>query len=247
MALPSSVTRRTALKKLALAGISLHILGTASSWAVETIPSPMDTSRTQGLKVGVASYSLRKLSIDDAIAGIKQLNVGYVSVFRAHVPIETGTVEECRIGGQKFKDAGLTLTSTGVVNLFNDEISMKKAFDNARAAGLPMMTVKPALDSFPLLDKFVKDYDIKVAIHNHGPEDAIYPSPYNAWKVIQDHDKRIGLCIDVGHTSRFGENPVEAIKKCKDRLYDLHLKDSLAALPGLAESVGYVRGMLAGM
>jgi sugar phosphate isomerase/epimerase len=142
----------------------------------------------------------------------------------------------------------------------------------------------------PLLDKFVKEFDIKLAIHNHGPEDKQFPSPYDVMSAVEKFDKRIGLCIDVGHTARAGVDPAEAIIKCRERLYDVHMKDIsamgarntpiesgrgilnsraiLAALvkikyqglvgfeyekdskdpvPGLAESVGYVKGLLAGL
>jgi sugar phosphate isomerase/epimerase len=136
----------------------------------------------------------------------------------------------------------------------------------------------------------VKEFDIKIAIHNHGPEDMRFPSPYDAWKAVEEYDGRLGLCIDVGHTARAGVDPAESILKCRDRVYDLHFKDinstapkggTLEAgrgvldlesilkalvkikyahllsfeyekdaddpIPGLAETVGYTRGLLAGI
>jgi sugar phosphate isomerase/epimerase len=142
----------------------------------------------------------------------------------------------------------------------------------------------------PILDSMVKEFDIRLAIHNHGPEDKRFPSPYDVWKAVEGYDRRIGLCIDIGHTARARVDPAEAIRRCRDRLYDLHIKDidSTAPegrtveagrgvldlrsilrallevgypnllsfeyekdeddpLPGLAESVGYVRGLLAGI
>jgi sugar phosphate isomerase/epimerase len=95
----------------------------------------------------------------------------------------------------------------------------------------------------PVLDRMVKEYDIKLAIHNHGPEDKHYPSPYDVMKVIDGFDKRIGLCIDVGHTARAGVNPSEAILKCKSRLYDLHLKDINSTAPNGA-TIEAGRGVL---
>ena len=78
----------------------------------------------------------------------------------------------------------------------------------------------------PILDKMVKEFDIKLAIHNHGPEDKRFPSPHDVWKAVEPYDKRIGLCIDVGHTARAKVDPAQAILKCRARLYDLHIKIS---------------------
>src|SRR5581483_3119198 len=122
------------------------------------------------------------------------------------------------------------------------------------AAGLPTMVCKPAADAFPLVEKFVREFDLKLAIHNHGPEDKVYPAPADAWKAGPAYDPRIGLCIDVGHAARAGADPVEAIRKCRERLFDVHLKDSLAET-GAARDVPVeigrgklnIRGMLAAL
>jgi inosose dehydratase len=284
---PTNLTRRAALKTAALSALSLPLLGTVGALAADATAK----DRTRGLRLGVATYSLNKLSVEDTIAAIKQLDIKYVGAFRNHIPW-AGTAEECRAAAAKFTDAGLTITGCGVIELPNKEDAVRKAFENAKAAGLPTMVCKPHKDAFPLVEKFVKEFDLRLAIHNHGPEDAVYPSPNDAWDAIQSFDKRIGLCIDVGHAARAGTNPADAIRKCKDRLYDVHLKDTLALegvkkdiptevgrgnldikgiltalveikytgvvafeyekignnpVTGLAECVGYVRGMLAGM
>ena len=83
----------------------------------------------------------------------------------------------------------------------------------------------------PILDKMVKEFDIKLAIHSHGPEDKRFPSPHDVWKAVEPYDKRIGLCIDVGHTARAKVDPADAILKCRARLYDLHLKDLMDTQP----------------
>jgi sugar phosphate isomerase/epimerase len=189
-----------------------------------------------------------------------------------------------------FRDAGITPLSCGNITMSDDESETRNAFEYARDAGIPTIVCKPTRQSLPFLDKMVKEYDIRLAIHNHGPEDKVWPSPYDPWEAIQSFDERIGLCIDVGHTARCGVDPVEAIRKCSTRLYDVHLKDLsvievksrvcevgrgvldirgiLQALldlkfarlvgleyekdmkepvPGIAESIGYVRGVLSGM
>jgi sugar phosphate isomerase/epimerase len=190
-----------------------------------------------------------------------------------------------------FRKAGLTPLSVGNVTMKTGEADIRTAFEYARDIGVPTIVCAPSHDALPVLDKMVKEYDIKLAIHNHGPEDkGFFPSPYDVMRAVENLDKRIGLCIDVGHTARAGVDPAESILKCQERVYDVHMKDIsgmgdrntpieggrgildlkaiFAALlkikfqglvgieyekdardpvPGLAESVGYFKGLLASM
>ncbi len=243
----------------------------------------------RGLKVGIATYSYKELSTEEAVRSTKRLGVSYASIKDFHLPLQS-TKEQRREVARMFRDAGITLLSCGVVSLSDDEGEVRNAFEYARDAGIPTIVCKPTRASLSMLDGMVKEFDIRLAIHNHGPEDKVWPSPYDAWEVIQSLDERIGLCIDVGHTIRCGVDPAESIRKCAGRLYDVHLKDLestegrskpteigrgvldtrsiLQALldigfayhvgleyekdlkdpiPGVAESIGYTRGMLSGM
>ena len=249
----------------------------------------VDGDPWRGLKIGVASYTLRKLPLDAAVKAIQRVGVSYVSIKDFHMPRQS-SAEERRAVSAKFKAAGITALSCGNVSMRNDEADIRSAFQYAKDAGLPTIVCAPQPESMPILDRMVKEFDIKLAIHNHGPEDKRFPAPVDVWKAIEKYDKRIGLCIDVGHTARAKADPVESILKYASRLYDCHLKDLantapkaenvevgrgvldikgiLAALikikyahqvafeyekdaddpiPGLAESVGYVRGVLSGM
>jgi inosose dehydratase len=243
----------------------------------------------RGLKVGVASYTLRKLPLDGAIAAIQRVGLSHVSIKDFHLPMAS-TADERRAVAARFKAAGITPLSCGNVKMENDKDDVRRAFEYARDTGLPAIVCTPHPDSMPILDAMVKEFDIRIAIHNHGPEDKRFPSPYDAWKAVEKYDRRLGLCIDVGHTARAGVDPAEAIRRCRERLYDIHLKDidSTAPagktveagrgvldlpsilralldvrfphlvsfeyekdaddpLPGLAETVGYVKGLLAAM
>jgi inosose dehydratase len=283
-------SRRDALKGAALAAIGFPLLRPLSMFAAAPISLP---DRTRGIKLGLASYTLNTLTVDQVIAVASQLELKTVSLFRLHCPWGTGTVEECRAVVKKFADAGITVTSTGVVELPNEETVVRKAFDNIKGAGMKKFVGRPTIESLPLVEKFVKEYDLTVAIHNHGPTDR-YPKAADAYKAIQPYDKRIGLCVDVGHGWLADEDPAATIRLARDRIYEVHLKDTrgpkdgkssdagpvivgrglvdikavLAALveikfahevefeyeepvpnkvPGLAESVGYTRGLLAAL
>jgi sugar phosphate isomerase/epimerase len=88
----------------------------------------------------------------------------------------------------------------------------------------------PEPDAMDLVEKMVKEFDQRVAIHNHGPTDKNgFPSPLDVLRVVKDRDARMGVCMDVGHTVRIGEDPVPVIEKCAGRLYEFHMKDVTAA------------------
>jgi inosose dehydratase len=258
--------------------------------ALETAdPAAPAADRWRGLKAGVASYTLRKLPLEAAIAAVKRVGVSYVSIKDFHLPLDSTTAQRKAVAAQ-FKASGITPLSVGNVGMKNDPADIRRAFEYARDIGVPTIVCSPEPESMKILDAMVKEFDIRLAIHNHGPEDKKFPSPYDVWTAVQPYDKRIGLCIDVGHTARAKVDPAEAIRKCRERLYDCHLKDidstvpdgktveagrgvldlkailralldvkyaHLASfeyekdendpLPGLSESIGYCKGLLAGM
>jgi inosose dehydratase len=283
----TTISRRDLLKTGALAGAAIPTVNLASFAAYVT----EEADPWLGLKIGVATYTVRELPIEEAIKVVQRVGLKYVSIknVKNHIDL-SHTTEERKQRAQVFRDAGLVPLSVGNVGMKNDEADIRRAFEYARDIGVPTMVCAPPKDAVPLLDKFVKEFDIKLAIHNHGPEDKQFPSPYDVMKAVENYDKRIGLCIDVGHTARAGVDPAESILKCRERLYDLHMKDIsalgerntpiesgrgilnsrsiLAALlkikyqglvgfeyekdakdpvPGLAESVGYTKGLLAGL
>jgi inosose dehydratase len=237
-------------------------------------------------ELGLASYTLRKFDLDQTLAMTKRVGLKYICFKDFHLKLDS-TPEQIQATVQKVKDAGLILYGGGVIYMRNED-QVRQAFDYAKAAGMKVIVGVPVPETLPLVDKLVKQYDIKVAIHNHGPTDKVYPVPATAYEKIKDLDKRIGLCNDIGHTMRAGVDPSESVEKFADRLLDVHIKDVSAAdakggaveigrgvidipklirtfvkikydgvvsfeyekdaddpLPGLAESVGYVRGVMA--
>src|SRR5687768_7347647 len=218
------VTRRQAIKATALAAAGLPL---ASGRHAEAAAA---ADGWRGLKAGVASYTLRKLPLDAAITAIRRVGLSYVSIKDFHLPLNS-TAEERKAVAAKFKAAGIIPLSCGNITMQNDEANVRQAFEYARDTGLPTIVCSPHPDSMPILDKMVKEFDIKLAIHNHGPEDKRFPSPHDVWNAVQKYDKRIGFCIDVGHTARAKVDPAEAIRKCRERLYDCHLKDIDSTAP----------------
>jgi sugar phosphate isomerase/epimerase len=206
------------------------LLGTTAVAVATSLPpassaAPATASaKPSPVLLGVASYSFHKLDRQHAIDGTKALKTPYLNVKDVHLPM--GTPDEIRKAAAEFRAAGLTLTGAGTIYFDKDEDEdIRKKFEYCKAAGIPMIVAGPTLQTLPRVEKFAKEYDIKIAIHNHGPEDKHFPSPMGALNAVKGMDPRMGLCIDVGHTVRTGTDVVEAIKAAGSRLFDMHIKD----------------------
>lgn len=221
-----SISRRNVIRTGLLAAVGTTIAQNSSALPVldEDIRYANEKDPWRGFKAGIASYTFRKMSLENTIAALQKLDLKYISIKDFHLSLKS-TAAERQAAVQKLKAAGITPLSCGNITMDNNEESVRNAFQYAKDCGIPTIVCSPHPDSMPILDKMVKEYDIKLAIHNHGPEDKRFPSPYDVWKAALNYDKRIGLCIDVGHTARAKVDPAESIIKCKDRLYDLHFKD----------------------
>lgn len=177
------------------------------------------------LKLGVATYSLRQFPRTEAIQIIKDLGVRYVSIKDFHAPAKASEAE-LQAARKEFEDAGLVVLSGGNINLAAEsEEALRAQFVYAKALGLKTMVCAPSRKNIPAVEKLAKEFDVRLAIHNHGPEDKHFPSPESVLEMINGMDGRMGLCIDIGHTSRAGSNIVESIKRAGPRLFDMHIKD----------------------
>jgi sugar phosphate isomerase/epimerase len=180
---------------------------------------------SEGVRLGVASYSLRKFSRAQAIEMVKALGTPYVNFKSVHLPYELAPAE-LAAARKESEAAGLEIVGGGVITFERDtDEDVEQYFAYAKGAGMPLIAAHAAPALLPRIERFAKQYDIKVAIHNHGPEDKNFPSPYDALKHIRNMDRRMGLCIDIGHTVRTGTDVVRAIADAGPRLLDMHAKD----------------------
>lgn len=173
--------------------------------------------------IGIQLYSLRGYPVDEALAHARDLGFRRVEFYPGMYPI-TAAPEAIAAMKQKLADLGLTISAHGVNNFGGDAAANRKVFEFAKAAGIRIVTADPTPEAFPSLDDLVKEFDIRVAIHNHGPKHR-YNKAIDVLTAIEKHDERIGACADLGHFIRSGENPVEVIRLLKGRLYGIHLKD----------------------
>lgn len=177
-----------------------------------------------GLPMGIQSYSLRAFSADEALKIIQEdLDLDYVEMFREHFPI---TTDKAAISAMKakLKAHDLTLTAHGVQAFTADHAKNEDFFKFAAAAGFKNLSADPTPDSFDSLEKLVKQYDLRIAIHNHGPGHR-YDKVTDCLKAVEGRDTRIGFCADLGHFIRSGEDPVKLLLAMKGRVWGVHLKD----------------------
>lgn len=177
------------------------------------------------IKLGVASYSFREFQRNLAIKMTQKLGVQNINIKEFHL-LYRSTPEERAKGRAQFEKAGLIVTGGGTIYLNkDDDADIKFHFDYARDCGMPLMVIGASPTTLPRIEKFVKEYNIKVAVHNHGPEDKFFPKPSDALKIIKNMDPRVGVCIDIGHTTRSGGDILEEIEGAGSRLLDMHVKD----------------------
>jgi inosose dehydratase len=285
-----ATSRRRFLKTAGLgAGAALIGTGRAPGAVAAPLrpPGTQDRDRKNSIpfQLGLASYTFRAFDLDQTIAFARRLGLAAIALKSVHLPLET-PLDDVKAAAAKVRAAGLDLYGCGVVYMKTaDEI--RRAFDYARAAGMRLIIGVPDIELLPLAEKAVRDSDIKLALHNHGPTDTVYPTPESAYLKIRELDPRVGLCLDVGHAARSGLDPAAEAEKYSDRLFDVHVKDVTSAdaaggpveigrgvidipnllrtlvrigyggaaslefekdetdpLPGAAESVGYLRGVL---
>ncbi len=241
---------------------------------------------SSAVRLGLASYTLRKMNLDDALAVCQKLDIKHISLKDFHLKLDSTDLQIAEVV-LKCKNAEVDLGSGGVIYM-KSEAEVDAAFEYARKAGMNMIIGVPQHDMLPYAEKKVKEYNIRLAIHNHGPGDKVYPSCESAFVLIKNMDARMGLCLDIGHTQRIQRDPSADLKDYFDRIFEIHMKDVTTSdkegkaieigrgvidipgflktvvkkkysgiisfeyekddadpVPGLAESLGYVKGVLA--
>ena len=177
------------------------------------------------VKLGVASYSFREFQRHGAIVFTKRLDTPYINIKEFHLPIDS-TPEEIKRARAEFERAGLIIVGGGNISFQkDDEDDFRHKFEYAKLAGMPLIVCAPTHVTLPKLEKYVKEYNIKIAVHNHGPEDKHFPTPESVLEATKDLDPRMGLCMDVGHSARTGVDVVASVREAGPRLLDMHIKD----------------------
>jgi inosose dehydratase len=197
--------------------------GGAMSLGISHLLDGQEKDPWGGFPIGVQSYSLRKFKLDEAVRHLQGMGVRYVEFAGTHLSPGASDAE-INDALALLKRAGLKVSAHGVNRFTNDHDANRKLFEFARRIGARTITADPNPDSFDSLDKLVAEFDIRIAIHNHGPTHR-YNKVQSVVSAIKDHDKRIGACVDCGHYLRSGEDPVKCVLTLGDRVHGVHMKD----------------------
>ncbi|MGD0681355.1 MAG: sugar phosphate isomerase/epimerase [Terracidiphilus sp.] len=206
---------------------ALLAMACAAPSAVPAFAEPRPASgKPSPIHLGLATYTFRNFTRAQMIGYLKQLIVADINVkdVKDHLPMDP--VEEAKALAD-YAAAGIKLHAAGAIYFRNnDDADIRAKFEYCKRAGISVIVAgDPTPETLPRLEKFVNEYDIRIAIHNHGPEDKLWPSPLDVLKSLKDTDPRIGCCIDVGHTVRAGADLVQSIREVGPRLFNVHMKD----------------------
>ena len=215
-------TRRHFLGAAGVAGMAAALPQSASA---KIEPTPW------GIKLGIATYTFREFDRAQAIDYIKRVQTPWISVKQMgvkgkyHWDMKAPADEQAK-AKEDFAAAGLKVMSAGNTDMKAlTADGLRPDFEWAKSNGIPMLVAAPLHENLDIIEQLIKQYDIKVAIHNHGPEDKNFPTPESVLKAVKGRDPRFGLCMDIGHASRAGVDVVKAIPEAGSRLLDMHVKD----------------------
>lgn len=217
-----NVSRRDFICSSAMAGAVL-----AAPTGILSLPQkPKTADNGDSVRLGLASYTFRNFNRAQLIGFMKQLNVSELNAkdVKDHLSMDP---QQEQAALEEYAAAGIHLHAAGAIYFAKDEDEdIRSKFEYCKRAGISVIVAgDPAPSTLPRIEKFVKEYDIRIAIHNHGPEDKVWPSPLDVLKAVKGMDRRIGCCIDVGHTVRAGTDVVQAIHEVGPRLFNMHMKD----------------------
>lgn len=211
------------------------ITASAAATAIAAVPSAFvsaaEKSKSGNVKfdLGLASYSFRMFDNDQVIKWVNKAGLKYVSLKDFHLAMDSSDAD-CAALKEKYSKAGLDIYGCGVVYMKTAE-QVENAFRYAKALGCRVIVGVPSHKLLPLTDELAKTSGIKVAIHNHGPGDKLYPSAKSIYEKIKELGPNMGIALDIGHSIRIGEDPVQAVRDYADRIFDFHFKDMNVASP----------------
>ena len=214
-------SRRNFVKKGVFGVLAGSALST-STLSAAPLAKPNDP-----FQLGFAGYTFVHFNLEETLEMIKKLEVNYLCIKDFHLPLDS-SAERIKAFHEQLAASNVTGYAVGPIYCKTRE-DMDKAFDYAKKVGVDLIVGIPLHEDLVDLDQKVKEYDIRFAIHNHGPEDKLYPNATVTVDLIKELDPRIGLCFDMGHNIRDGHDPIADLKKYKNRIFDIHLKNVTAA------------------
>ena len=187
-----------------------------------------DSNKKQAeMKLGIAGYSFVNFDLDTSLSMMRRMDVHYLCIKDFHLPLDSNA-EQISAFHSKLAESNVTGYAVGPIYMKN-EAEIDKAFDYCQRVGTDLMIGVPEVKDLAYISKKAEDLNIRYAIHNHGPEDKIYPNATVIWDHIKDLGNNIGICFDMGHNMRDGHDPIKDLIQYRERIFDLHLKNVTSA------------------
>jgi L-ribulose-5-phosphate 3-epimerase len=204
---------RFALPMLALAGATVSLAPAAA-------PKP-----AAGPTLGLQSWTCRNMTFDEVVAFAVKHGITHLQLISKHMDPKAPAEESLRKKAILDKH-GLTAYTFGVNGTSMDKEANRKLFEFAKLIGAKIIVVEPRnMDEWDNLEQLVKEYDIKLAIHNHGTG-TVYGDPATVKKILAARDRRIGVCMDIGWVTAAGFDAAKVFADYgADRVFDMHMKD----------------------
>lgn len=212
------------MKKLIVLLLALMVSGIVIQAQNQRRPGEQPPPETgEPFKLGMAGYTFVKFDLDKTLETMEKAGVHYLCIKDFHLPLNS-TPEQIEAFHNKLKSKGITGYAVGPIYM-KTEAEVDKAFEYAQRVGVKLIVGVPTYELLPYVDKKVKEYDFNYAIHLHGPDMELFPDAEDVWNSVKDLDPRIGMCLDIGHNTRNGKDPVADLKKYHSRVFDIHIKD----------------------
>ena len=212
---------KTGLASLALSAVP--DMATAVSASSDKLPKVKLPSKEDAFRLGMAGYTFVKFDIDKTLETMQKLDVHYLCIKNFHLPLDSNA-EQIKAFHAKLQSKNVTGYAVGPIYMKSKE-EVDVAFDYAQRVGVKLLVGVPNYELLDYTEQKVKEYDIKLAIHLHGPDMKLYPSATDIWNNVNHRDGRMGMCLDIGHDLRYNQDPLEDLKKYSSRVFDIHLKD----------------------
>ena len=155
----------------------------AAAFTARRMPLAQPTQAPAPLHLGIATYTFRNFTRAQMLPWLKQLNVASLNCkdTKDHLPIDAAAEAQAL---SDYAANAIALHAAGTIYFPKDEDDdIRTKFEYCKRAGIKVIVAgDPAPATLPRIEKFVKEYDIRFAIHNHGPEDKIFPSPLDVLK-----------------------------------------------------------------
>lgn len=278
-------SRREFIQKGFLGVSTAALMGTSTVWAAPQ-NSIQGSERDDGFDLGIAGYSFVHFGLEESLAMMKRMDVRHLCIKDFHLPFNSAAAEIAAFH-EKLAQSNVKGYAVGPIYMTKTRTEIDNAFEYAKRVGVKLMVGIPNKEDLAYIAGKTKEYDIRYAIHNHGPEDKLYPNATSIYELVKELDARMGLCFDMGHNMRDGHDPIADLERYHTRIFDIHLKNVTSAtaegstcelgrgvinipafvkmlrqvdyrgmcslefekdmkdpLAGLAESVGYFKGVL---